>query len=53
MDNRASDNISTDGNNELKTYSGRKYHDNEKVAYLLPEDSDGRSYSTYANKYIS
>ncbi|GAA5811119.1 hypothetical protein MFLAVUS_004548 [Mucor flavus] len=43
MDNQASDNISTDGNNELKTYSGRKYHDNEKVAYLLPEDSDESS----------
>lgn len=29
--------------NELQVLDGRKYHANSKIAYLMPEDADGKS----------
>lgn len=29
--------------NKLQVLDGRKYHANSKIAYLMPEDADGKS----------
>ncbi|KAI9366412.1 S-adenosyl-L-methionine-dependent methyltransferase [Pilaira anomala] len=39
MDNQASNDTNVPSD-ELKSYGGRKYFDNKKIAYILPDDSD-------------
>ena len=42
--------------NELQVLGGRKYHANSKIAYLMPEDADGKSTikvtNTLLNAYV-
>lgn len=35
------ENTNTTDNQEVKVLGGRKFYDNQKVAYLLPNDTDG------------